>query len=77
LQTHAFAAEEAVKKNLKLQARYLRLFFSTGSKSKAFTVGRDIRFGNELFRKMLDKRMVYSCGYWKHAGTLDEARKQN
>lgn len=31
--------------------------------------------GNELFRCMLDKRMVYSCAYWKKATTLDEAQE--
>jgi cyclopropane-fatty-acyl-phospholipid synthase len=30
---------------------------------------------NELFRSMLDKRMVYSCAYWKDARTLDEAQE--
>jgi cyclopropane-fatty-acyl-phospholipid synthase len=30
--------------------------------------------GNELFEKMLDKRMMYSCGYWKSATTLDESQ---
>lgn len=31
--------------------------------------------GNELFKKMLDKRMIYSCGYWKDAQTLDAAQE--
>ncbi|POY38318.1 cyclopropane-fatty-acyl-phospholipid synthase [Solitalea longa] len=31
--------------------------------------------GNELFAKMLDKRMTYTCGYWKNAKTLDEAQE--
>ncbi|MAZ67364.1 cyclopropane-fatty-acyl-phospholipid synthase [bacterium] len=31
--------------------------------------------GNELYRKMLGSRMVYTCGYWKHAHTLDEAQE--
>ena len=31
--------------------------------------------GNDLFRAMLDKRMTYSCGYWKNACTLDEAQE--
>jgi cyclopropane-fatty-acyl-phospholipid synthase len=31
--------------------------------------------GNDLFRYMLDSRMVYSCGYWKDAQTLDEAQE--
>lgn len=32
--------------------------------------------GNELFEKMLDKRMVYSCGYWKDVKSLEEAQEQ-
>jgi len=31
--------------------------------------------GNDLYEKMLDKRMVYTCGYWKSALTLDEAQE--
>ena len=31
--------------------------------------------GNDLFRAMLDKRMIYSCAYWKNARTLEEAQE--
>ncbi len=31
--------------------------------------------GNDLFEAMLDKRMVYSCGYWRNASSLDEAQE--
>ncbi|WP_342609908.1 cyclopropane fatty acyl phospholipid synthase [Vibrio tritonius] len=31
--------------------------------------------GNDLFQKMLDKRMTYTCGYWHHVETLDEAQE--
>ncbi|MEX1258515.1 MAG: cyclopropane fatty acyl phospholipid synthase [Gemmatimonadota bacterium] len=31
--------------------------------------------GSGLFRAMLDRRMTYSCGYWKEARTLDEAQE--
>lgn len=31
--------------------------------------------GLDLFRVMLDRRMVYSCGYWREAETLDEAQE--
>ena len=31
--------------------------------------------GNDLFEAMLDKRMMYSCGYWQSAKTLDEAQE--
>ena len=30
--------------------------------------------GNDLYRVMLDERMVYTCGYWKDARTLQEAQ---
>src|SRR5690606_39245489 len=28
-----------------------------------------------LFERMLDRRMMYSCGYWKDAATLAEAQE--
>ena len=31
--------------------------------------------GNDLFERMLDKRMVYSCGYWAEADDLDAAQE--
>jgi cyclopropane-fatty-acyl-phospholipid synthase len=31
--------------------------------------------GNDLFQAMLDPRMAYSCGYWKHATTLADAQE--
>ncbi len=31
--------------------------------------------GNDLYRAMLDKRLTYSCGYWKEANTLDQAQE--
>lgn len=45
-------------------------------KSKAYVIGeRHYDTGNELFKNMLDKRMNYSCGYWKNARNLDEAQE--
>lgn len=29
----------------------------------------------ELYRAFLDKRMLYTCGYWKNAATLDESQE--
>ena len=44
--------------------------------SRAFQVGRHhYDLGNELYQAMLDRRMIYSCGYWKEANTLDEAQE--
>ena len=31
--------------------------------------------GNDLYEAMLDTRMIYSCGYWKGAKTLDQAQE--
>lgn len=31
--------------------------------------------GNDLFEAMLDKRLTYSCGYWKNAKNLEEAQE--
>ena len=44
-------------------------------KSRAFEVGeRHYDTGNDLFEKMLDPTMCYSCGYWKDAATLEQAQ---
>ena len=31
--------------------------------------------GNDLFRRMLDRRMIYSCAYWADADDLDSAQE--
>jgi cyclopropane-fatty-acyl-phospholipid synthase len=31
--------------------------------------------GNDLYSAMLDRRKVYSCGYWRNAHNLDEAQE--
>ncbi len=31
--------------------------------------------GNDLYENMLDKRMIYTCGYWEKASNLDEAQE--
>ena len=46
-------------------------------KSRAFVIAeKHYDIGNDLFTKMLDKRMVYSCGYWLDAADLDEAQEK-
>ena len=48
-----------------------------GSISRAFEVGKKhYDLGNDLFEKMLDENMIYSCAYWKDAATLGEAQIQ-
>jgi cyclopropane-fatty-acyl-phospholipid synthase len=31
--------------------------------------------GNDLFERMLDKRMIYSCAYWRDVNDLDSAQE--
>ncbi|MCZ6837218.1 MAG: cyclopropane fatty acyl phospholipid synthase [Planctomycetota bacterium] len=38
-------------------------------------IHRHYDIGNELYESMLDARMTYSCGYWKHATTLNQAQE--
>jgi cyclopropane-fatty-acyl-phospholipid synthase len=46
------------------------------NRRRAFQVGEEhYDIGNDLYEHMLDKRMVYSCGYWKNATHLDEAQE--
>lgn len=44
---------------------------------RAFEVGRvHYDIGNDLYRRMLDSRMIYSCGYWTKAENLEDAQHQ-
>lgn len=44
--------------------------------SRAFDIGKQhYDIGNNLYKHMLDRRMLYSCGYWHDASTLDEAQE--
>ncbi|NTW15669.1 MAG: cyclopropane fatty acyl phospholipid synthase [Candidatus Moranbacteria bacterium] len=52
------------------------VLFNLQSKRRAFIVGKEhYDLGNDLFERMLDRRMVYTCAYWKDATTLDEAQE--
>ncbi len=51
--------------------------FPKGRRSKAFVIGeRHYDLGNDLFERMLDRRMIYSCAYWKEAADLDGAQER-
>jgi len=46
------------------------------SRSRAFIVGeKHYDIGNDLYERMLDPHMVYTCAYWKTARTLQEAQE--
>lgn len=50
--------------------------FNFQSIRRAFIVGEQhYDIGNDLYTKMLDSRLTYTCGYWKDAKTLEEAQE--
>ena len=75
----------ALKANINLAARFNVInylyflkakLFNLQKPSRAFIVGKEhYDIGNDLYELMLDKRMVYTCGYWKNARNLDEAQE--
>lgn len=55
-----------------LRARFL----NPQSIRRSFTVGRrHYDIGDDLYERMLDPRMIYSCGYWRAADTLAQAQE--
>ncbi len=49
--------------------------FNLQSRSRSWIVGKEhYDIGNDLFALMLDPHMQYSCGYWRHAQSLEEAQ---
>ena len=45
-------------------------------RARAFEIGEHhYDIGNDLFEAMLDKRLNYSCAYWKKADNLDAAQE--
>lgn len=69
--------EEKVKRDLRATLVALRCRFTNpGAVRRAYEIGeRHYNLGNDLFRLMLDERMVYSCGYWHTAQNVDEAQE--
>ena len=50
--------------------------FNRQTKSRSAQVAREhYDLGNDIYKAMLDRRMQYTCGYWKDATTLDQLRK--
>lgn len=61
-----------LKDTLRIAAARL---FNLQNKKRAWIVGKEhYDLGNDLFSRMLDPQMQYSCAYWKEATTLEEAQ---
>lgn len=69
--------QSKVKRNFKIAFQLAGFYlFNMQARHRAFIIGeRHYDLGNDLFQNMLDKRMNYSCAYWKNATNLDEAQE--
>ena len=69
--------ESQIKGNLSNLWHVLRAkLFNLQSRRRAYQIGtHHYDIGNDLYEAMLDKRMNYTCAYWKNADTLDQAQE--
>ena len=68
--------DEKVKNSRMLLLVLRARLFNRQSKARAFQIGeRHYDLGNDLYTAMLDKRLNYTCAYWKNAANLDEAQE--
>ncbi|MDF1613142.1 cyclopropane fatty acyl phospholipid synthase [Melioribacteraceae bacterium 09-Me] len=69
--------QNKVKRNLKIALQLAGFYLiNMQARQRAFIIGeRHYDLGNDLFQNMLDKRMNYSCAYWRDAKTLDVAQE--
>ena len=69
--------EEQVKPTWAMRWSVLKakLFNTQHKEGSMRVILQHYQLGNDLFEKMLDGLMTYSCGYWKRAANLDEAQK--
>ncbi|MHC4450419.1 MAG: cyclopropane fatty acyl phospholipid synthase [Planctomycetota bacterium] len=59
-----------------LRERLGRWLLNLQSRRRAWQVARvHYDLGNDLYERMLDSRLVYSCGFWDGARSLDEAQE--
>ncbi len=69
--------EYAVKGNWKIALHLFRAkYFNLQKVRRSFQVGQQhYDLSNKLYSAMLDKRMNYTCGYWKETNNLDDAQE--
>ena len=68
--------QDHIQINAALVWSYIQARFFNPQRARAFEVGeKHYDLGNDLYEAMLDKRLAYSCGYWKDATNLDDAQE--
>ncbi len=66
-----------IKRNWKLGSAILKSRLSNlQNPSRSFQVGeKHYDVGNDLYKAMLDKRLLYTCAYWKNSDNLNAAQE--
>lgn len=68
--------DEQLSSSRRLLARVFGWLRNPQRGRRAFVVGeRHYDIGDDLYQRMLDRRMIYSCGYWRSAETLEAAQE--
>jgi cyclopropane-fatty-acyl-phospholipid synthase len=68
--------DREIRDNWVLIAAVLRARIFNPQMTRPFEIAeRHYDIGNDLYEAMLDKRMVYTCGYWREAKDLDGAQE--
>lgn len=68
--------DERVHGNGEIWDAFKAKLFNLQAGQGSYEVGRrHYDLGNDLYRAMLGKRLVYSCGYWRDADNLDDAQE--
>lgn len=69
--------QNKIKRNYKIVLQLAGFYLiNMQSRRRAYIIGeKHYDLGNDLFKLMLDKRMNYSCAYWRDASTLEEAQE--
>ncbi len=69
--------DREIRGNYKILWHMIRSrLFNLQSQARAFEVGEQhYDLGNDLYRAMLDRRLNYTCAYWRNADNLDDAQE--
>jgi cyclopropane-fatty-acyl-phospholipid synthase len=75
--------DRIIRANLESKVRPLKMLLpvmqawliNRQRKARAFDIGEQhYDIGNDLYTRMLDSRMTYTCGYWKDSDNLEDAQ---
>lgn len=68
--------EKRLRQNPTVIFSVIKSMFVNLQRRSIYKVGEEhYDIGNDLYAKMLDKRLTYTCGYWRNASNLDEAQE--